>query len=86
MEGAVDNVEPHVRPGLSNLPAQAGQVIPPLLPELRAILCTGSSEQTINSGGFIDATYLITVSVELCSNSIGVLTCGYDFVMLKHIL
>ena len=48
MEGAVDNVEPHVRPGLSNLPAQAGQVIPPLLPKLRAVLCTGSSEQTIN--------------------------------------
>ena len=51
MEGTVDNEEPHVRPGLSNLSSQARQLIPPLLPELRAVLCTGSSEQTVNSGG-----------------------------------
>lgn len=50
MEGTVDNVEPHVRPGLSNLPAQARQLIPPLLPELRAVLCARSSEQSVNSG------------------------------------
>ena len=51
MEGTVYNIEPHVRPGLSNLPAQARQLIPPLLPELRAVLCAGSSEQTVISRG-----------------------------------
>ena len=53
MEGAVDDVEAHVRPGPGNLPAQPSHLIPPLLPEVRAVLCAKSGGgQTLNSGSF----------------------------------
>ena len=76
MEGTVDDEEPHVRPGLANLPAQPGQLVPPLLPELRGVLGAGASEETVKSEESMAnmCLYLMTVSVELCSISIGVLT------------
>ena len=39
MEGAVDDEEPHVRPGLGHLTGYSRQLVPPLLPELWVGLC-----------------------------------------------
>ena len=59
MEGAVDDVEADVRPGPGDLPAQPSHLLPPLLPELRAVLCAESGGgqtlqtlQTLHSGSF----------------------------------
>ena len=78
MEGAVDDEEPHVRPGLGHLPAYPRQLVPPLLPELWVGLCAEPDNTQLHClNDYPWATiYLITVSVELWSSNIGVSMCG----------